>query len=58
MKEQGLFDSFEFIVQSYVKGGMRKDINIYEFALNRIKKFKSKNKIEQKRRTKLKKIFE
>lgn len=36
LENEGVFEAFEFIVKSYYNGGMKTDINIFDFASNRL----------------------
>ncbi len=55
IKNEGLFVAFEQILKSYYNGGMKMDTNIFEFAINRLKKFESTFKTEQKKKDRIEK---
>lgn len=48
VREEGIFDAFEFVLKSYYNGGMNKDVNIFDFAIHRIPAFLSQHKAEKK----------
>lgn len=49
IEEAGLFQAFESILKSYYNGGMKKDINIFDFSIHRIKAFESNYKSKMKK---------
>ena len=49
IENAGLFEAFESILKSYYNGGLKKDINIFEFSIHRIKAFESNYKSKMKK---------